>query len=81
MLENEQGDTEEPRYYSQVTAEAMRQELDKARARIRQLDNLVGILNREADQQAATITDLREQVEHWRSCYMRACNPIEPEEK
>lgn len=72
---------EEPRHYSQAAAAAMHQELDEARARIRQLENLVGILNREADYQAATIKELREAVEHARSLYMRPSMPTDTEEK
>lgn len=80
-MENEQSDTEEPRHYSQAAADAMHHELTKARARIRQLENLAGILDREAVRQAATITDLRADVEHWRSLYMQACTPTDSEEK
>lgn len=72
-MEHEQSDTEAPRYYSQVAAVAMQRELTSARSRIRQLDTLVGILNREADQQAATIEKLREEVEQWRARYVQAC--------
>ena len=31
------------------------------------------MLNREADQQAATIEKLREEVEQWRARYVQAC--------
>lgn len=72
---------EEPRHYSQAAAAAMHHELGEARARIRQLENLVGILNREADYQAATIKELREAVEHARSLYMRTSAPADTEEK
>lgn len=80
-MEHDQSDAEGPRHYSQAAAAAMYRELTKARARIRQLDNLVGILNREADQQAATVTGLREEVEQWRSRYMQACTLAETEGK
>lgn len=72
---------EEPRYYSQETAGAMHHELVEARARVRQLENLVGILNREADYQAATITQLREDVEHWRSLLTRGSRLTDTQEE
>jgi len=63
---------EEPRYYSQATAAAMDHELSEARARIRQLETLVGILNREAEEQAETVTQLREDVSRWQARYVQA---------
>lgn len=80
-MDHEQSDTEGPRYYSQVAAVAMHRELTNARTRIRQLENLVGILHREADVQAAAAAELREEIEQWRSRYMRACTPEEAEER
>lgn len=80
-MEHEQSDTEAPRYYSQVAAAAMQRELTSARSRIRQLDTLVGMLNREADQQAATIEKLREEVEQWRARYVQACILTDIEEE
>ena len=80
-MEHEQSDAEEPRHYSQAAADAMHRELTKARARIRQLENAVGLLDREAVRQAETITGLRADVEHWRSLYMRACDRTDSEEK
>lgn len=62
---------EEPRYYSQATAAAMDRELTEARARIRQLETLVGILNREAEEQAETVTELREDVSRWQARYVQ----------
>ncbi|WP_349885787.1 MULTISPECIES: hypothetical protein [Microbacterium] len=63
---------EEPRYYSQATAAAMDRELSEARARIRQLETLVGILNREAEEQAETVTELRGDVSRWQARYVQA---------
>ncbi|WP_454112715.1 hypothetical protein [Microbacterium maritypicum] len=63
---------EEPRCYSQATAAAMDHELSEARARIRQLETLVGILNREAEEQAETVTQLREDVSRWQARYVQA---------
>lgn len=63
---------EEPRRYSQATAAAMDHELSEARARIRQLETLVGILNREAEEQAETVTQLREDVSRWQARYVQA---------
>lgn len=63
---------EEPRYYSQATAAAMDRELTAARAEIRRLETLIGILNREADEQAETVTQLREDVSRWQARYVQA---------
>jgi len=63
---------EEPRYYSQATAAAMDSELTAARAEIRRLETLIGILNREADEQAETVTQLREDVSRWKARYVQA---------
>ncbi len=54
---------EEHPFYSQETAAAMRDELEQQRDTIRQLRKLIGILHREADQQAATIEQLRGEIE------------------
>lgn len=72
---------EAPRHYSQAAAAAMHDGISAARARIRQLENLVGILNREAENQAAVIADLREGVAHWKSRYVQACAAADTEEK
>ncbi|WP_288969718.1 hypothetical protein [uncultured Microbacterium sp.] len=50
----------------------MDHELSEARARIRQLETLVGILNREAEEQAETVTQLREDVSRWQARYVQA---------
>lgn len=63
---------EEPRHYSQATAAAMDRELTAARAEIRRLETLIGILNREADEQAETVTQLREDVSRWQARYVQA---------
>ncbi len=63
---------EEPRYYSQATAAAMGRELTAARAEVRRLETLIGILNREADGQAETVTQLREDVSRWQARYVQA---------
>lgn len=72
---------EEPRYYSQATAAAMDRELSEARARIRQLETLVGILNREAEGQAETVAELREDVSRWQARYVQARAAEIPDEK
>ncbi len=54
---------EEHPFYSQETAAAMHDELERQRDTIRQLRKLIGILHREADQQAATIEQLRGEIE------------------
>lgn len=54
-------------FYSQVTAAAMHDELERQRETARQQQILIGTLNREAEQQAATIQQLREEVERWRT--------------
>lgn len=62
---------DEPRFYSQAAAAAMHTELEQLRADNRRLQTLVGALNREADNQAETITNLRADVELWRARYAR----------
>lgn len=65
--------TEEPQYHwSQVAAQAMRDELDKKDIEIRRLNSIIGALNREADQQAETIEQLRGDVATWQARYARA---------
>ncbi|MCK2028060.1 hypothetical protein KZC56_17320 [Microbacterium sp. SSW1-47] len=72
---------EEPRYYSQATAAAMDRELTEARVRIRQLETLVGILNREAEEQAERVAELREDVSRWQGRYVQARAAEIPNEK
>jgi hypothetical protein len=50
----------------------MDRELIEARARIRQLETLVGILNREAEEQAERVAELREDVSRWQGRYVQA---------
>lgn len=63
---------EEHPFYSQETAAAMHDKLEQQRDTIRQLCKLNGILHREADQQAATIQQLRDEIDDWRNRYLRA---------
>ena len=51
---------------------AMRDELERQRDTIRQLRKLNDILHREADEQAATIQQLRDDIDDWRNRYLRA---------
>ena len=50
----------------------MRDELERQRDTIRQLRKLNDILHREADEQAATIQQLRDDIDDWRNRYLRA---------
>ena len=59
-------------FYSQVTAAAMHDRIERQRERMRGLWRMIGILHREADKQAETIEQLREDVERWRSLYISA---------
>jgi len=63
---------DEPRFYSQAAAAAMHDELERLRAENRRLQILNGALNREAEGQAATIAELREEATLWRSRFLRA---------
>lgn len=63
---------DEPQFYSQATAAAMYAELEREREIIQRLQNEIGMLNREAEQQAETIQQMRADVEHWRAQYARA---------
>lgn len=68
---------DEPVHYSQETAAAMHGELRRRQERIGQLEKLVGILNREAETQAATIEELREEIGRWQSRYINAVAPAD----
>ena len=63
---------DEPRFYSQAAAAAMHDELERQRAENRRLLILNGALNREAETQAATIAQLREEAQLWRNRFLQA---------
>lgn len=81
MFSDDSSDQDGPRHYSQVAAAAIHQELNEANGRIRQLENLIGILNREADHQVEEIAQLREEIARWQMLYARACAPADPEKE
>lgn len=59
-------------FYSQATAAAMHDAIERQRERLRGLWRMIGILHREADKQAEAIEQLRGDVEKWRSLYISA---------